>query len=185
MFLLIAGSTLLLAIVGTVIIWRLDSKNPKFPPPDARIVAIVFVSVWFLLGFLAFALWWILSMSAEDIAHLRLYKIYTYIVTNEWLTVPLILLAAVLYRIKCTSKFYYGVLEILVGVAGVWAALHVHGSEVVTGIVLETQNGLMLSKSLAAAGGVYVIIRGLTNVSEQLPEDWEDWWRVVFNQKTK
>lgn len=120
------------------------------------------------------------------------------VMNYEWATGPVVIVAFALYRVRCTHKYFYGQLEVVVGVLAIWAGLHISGSTIEQGLVVPPVNdsGMLLTRVVTLLSGVYVIIRGLDNMAQDLPEGrwrfWDRWFPggrkkkdAVFTMRTE
>jgi hypothetical protein len=108
------------------------------------------------------------------------FRSYIQLVLNsDGLTIVFVILALLLYRFRGQHRFIFGFIELLVGVTAVWIALH---TDNIAGVSLMThQSGaLLLSKAVTTISGIYVMIRGLDNMSEQLPKRVQRTWAICF-----
>lgn len=92
--------------------------------------------------------------------------------SQPWFAAPALLLAMLLYRMRCTARFAYGLIELFVGIVTLVA---------VTRSATVTEVGASLqAKGLGLAGGVYIVVRGLDNMDNGLPQSWRRRWNLLF-----
>jgi hypothetical protein len=94
----------------------------------------------------------------------------------------------VFYFVRCRCRFGYGVLEIVVSVAVIFLTLYPQTSD----LQLEGDEpwwGWILSKSVGLSAGIYIMVRGLDNIDQGWPPQWEStrgiWKRVFYGQKSR
>jgi hypothetical protein len=95
------------------------------------------------------------------------------VVTLFWVVV-----AFGFYRVRCWSRFLYGVMEVGAGIGVIVI------SEFPPSAITATANtwalGSRAAHILALMGGVYVVVRGMDNIDQGLSERWRLAWRRVF-----
>jgi hypothetical protein len=102
---------------------------------------------------------------------------YTYVLLNkEWTTIVFVCISFVLFRIRSTHRFLYGFMEFNIGIIAIWAALQAGQLT----MPLNESAGIFLSKAITIVSGVYVIIRGLDNMSNKLPVRLHSAWDTFF-----
>ena len=89
----------------------------------------------------------------------------------------------VLYKLRCSKPFWYGVIEVVVAVATIiltiWpvsvsSGTVIIGSRNIFGVVVELQ------KYLGILAGIYIFVRGMDNMSKELPRWMRKWWHLLF-----
>jgi hypothetical protein len=102
---------------------------------------------------------------------------------NAGTVIGIIIGCFVLYRLRCRKPFWYGVIEVVVAVVTIiltiWpvsvsAATLIIGSRNIFGIAVE------LPTFLGILGGVYIFVRGMDNMSKELPGWMRKWWHLLF-----
>jgi hypothetical protein len=86
------------------------------------------------------------------------------------------------YRLRCRRPFRYGLAELLVGVAVIYFTLWPVETNYL--LLVQGEPGLgetFLVKSVGVLAGIYVLVRGLDNMSRALPSSWEPWWKRLFH----
>jgi hypothetical protein len=90
----------------------------------------------------------------------------------------------VFYSIRCRKPFWYGTAEAVVGLAVIYIVLYpVETNDL---LLVAGEPGLKevwLSKAIGLLAGVYVMVRGLDNMSRDLPPPWMPWWDRLFPRK--
>jgi hypothetical protein len=126
--------------------------------------------VWFYLAILFFVI--------EVISFVTPYflDIFVIIINNDWVTLFLVFTSLLLFRLRARYRFWYGTLEMFVGIAAIRTAVHT-GQQI-------SQNAppidLVLPRVLTVLSGVYVIIRGLDNMTQKLPDSLHKLWDLWF-----
>ena len=94
-------------------------------------------------------------------------------VTLFWVVV-----AVAFYRIRCWSRLLFGAIEIVAGI-GVIIIGEFPPNAVATAANVWTL-GSRAAHMLALLGGVYIVVRGLDNIDQGLPERWRPAWGRIF-----
>jgi hypothetical protein len=99
---------------------------------------------------------------------------------------PIIFFAAVaaafvFYSVRCRKPFWYGAAEALVGLAVIYIVLYpVETNYLLLAAGEPGLSEVWLSKATGILAGVYVLVRGLDNMSRALPRRWAPWWNRLF-----
>jgi hypothetical protein len=93
-------------------------------------------------------------------------------------TVFWVVVAVAFYRIRCWSRLLFGAMEVAAGI-GVIVIGEFPPNAVVTAANTWTL-GSRAAHILALMGGVYIVVRGLDNIDQALPERWRPAWRRVL-----
>jgi len=82
------------------------------------------------------------------------------------------------YWLRCCLRFWYGVCEIVVAVVVIYLTF----VPPYTVVVLEDMSPgrLLMSKGVGILGGIYILVRGLDNLDEDLPAKWRPIWDRIF-----
>jgi hypothetical protein len=74
------------------------------------------------------------------------------------------------YWLRCRFRFWYGVCEIVVAVVVIYLTF----VPPYTAMVLAdmSPSRLLISKGVGILGGIYILVRGLDNLDEDLPTKW-------------
>lgn len=104
------------------------------------------------------------------------FRYISIILDNEWVTILFVAVSFILFRIRSSHRFLYGFIEFNIGIVAIWAALHA-GQFTMS---LNQSAGILLSKAITILSGVYVIIRGLDNMSNKLPVSLHPAWDTFF-----
>jgi hypothetical protein len=94
----------------------------------------------------------------------------------------LILGGFVAYRFRCWSRFWYGWLEIGAAIGlMIIAVFHPEPGK----LLLENGSffGSFLSNVLSYVASIYLMVRGLDNMSSDLPKRWRANWKRIFPDK--
>ncbi len=87
----------------------------------------------------------------------------------------------VFYRFRCRKPFWYGCAEALVGIAVIYIVLYPVETNY---LLLEAgepgASEVWLSKATGILAGIYVLVRGLDNMSRELPPRWVPSWKRLF-----
>jgi len=95
------------------------------------------------------------------------------VVTVFWVVV-----AVCFYRIRCWSRLLYGAMEVIAGIGVI--ILGEFPPNAITTAASTWSLGSRAAHMLALMGGVYIVVRGLDNVGQGLPERWRPAWRRIF-----
>ena len=113
----------------------------------------------------------ILAISAPPQA--KEFRVIDIVFTIFW-----VLVAIGFYRIRCSKRFVYGLIEIIAGVVTIvlgefppYSILTDDGSSVL---------GTRAAHILTLMAGVYIVVRGLDNMAQDLPHRWRPAWRRIF-----
>jgi hypothetical protein len=89
-----------------------------------------------------------------------------------------VLVAIGFYRIRCASRPLYGAIEIVAGLAtivlGEFPPYAVLASDTTWSL------GSRAAHILTLMAGVYIVVRGLDNIAQDLPARWRPVWRRIF-----
>ena len=85
--------------------------------------------------------------------------------------VPFLLIACLLYGLRGTSPFFYGLIEIGIGCLAILFAL-------------EPNTTGSNAKLISIIGGIYIVVRGMTNMEPALPPKIKSKRNVVFPGRT-
>jgi hypothetical protein len=86
----------------------------------------------------------------------------------------------VFYGIRCRKPFWYGCAEALVGIAVIYIVLYPVETNYLLIAEASTGSDVLLSKAVGILAGVYILVRGLDNMSRELPTRWVPWWGRLF-----
>jgi len=93
-------------------------------------------------------------------------------------TIFWVVVAIGFYRIRCASRLLYGAIEIVAGMAtivlGEFPPYAVLTSDTTWAL------GSRAAHMLTLMAGVYIVVRGLDNISQDLPLRWRPAWRRIF-----
>jgi len=89
------------------------------------------------------------------------------LISNEWAMIPALCAAIILYRLRGSRPFMYGIAEVIVGMTATWSGIHAGTTSVIT-------------QALAFFGGMYVVVRGMDNMDKDLPPKMRRWWNILF-----
>jgi hypothetical protein len=87
----------------------------------------------------------------------------------------------VFYSVRCRRPFWYGIAECFVGVAVIYFVLYPVETNYL--LLVNGEPGLKElwpSKTIGVFAGVYVLVRGLDNMSRALPLSWIPMWKQLF-----
>lgn len=93
-------------------------------------------------------------------------------------TVFWILVAIGFYRLRCATRFGYGLIEIIAGIGAIILGEFPPYSALIADNVWQL--GSRASHMLTLIAGVYIVVRGMDNIAQDLPERWRPAWRRVF-----
>jgi hypothetical protein len=94
-------------------------------------------------------------------------------VTVFWLVV-----AVAFYRVRRWSRLLFGAIELAAGIGVI--VIGEFPPNAIAGTVDSWTLGSRAAHMLALMGGVYIVVRGLDNIEQGLPERWRPAWRSVF-----
>jgi hypothetical protein len=86
------------------------------------------------------------------------------IISNPVFIGPCYVIGLLLYRLRCQSPLIYGCTELFT-------------SSVTIMFSMASSRNSLLATSLGLLGGIYIMVRGLSNVDEGLPERRRERWR--------
>jgi hypothetical protein len=87
----------------------------------------------------------------------------------------------VFYSVRCRKPFWYGCAEALVGIAVICIVLYpVETNYLLLEAGEPSGTEVWISKATGVLAGIYVLVRGLDNMSRDLPPRWVPWWRRFF-----
>ena len=89
--------------------------------------------------------------------------------------------AMLLFGLRRTRPFIYGVLETMVGTIGLVFAFYPQAALVPT--AESTSLGLALSRGIAIVGAIYLLVRGMDNMERGLPQSWRPHWHALFSKR--
>jgi hypothetical protein len=85
------------------------------------------------------------------------------------------------YGIRCRKPFWYGCAEALVGISVIFIVLYpVETNYLLLAAGEPSGSQVWISKATGILAGVYVLVRGLDNMSRELPPRWVPIWRYLF-----
>jgi hypothetical protein len=85
------------------------------------------------------------------------------------------------YRLRCRKPFIYGCVEISVGIVVIYFTLYPVETNYL--LLVAGEPGLaqtFLPRLVGILAGIYIIVRGLDNMSRALPSHWAPWWTRLF-----
>jgi O-antigen/teichoic acid export membrane protein len=87
------------------------------------------------------------------------------------------------YWLRRRCRFWYGAYEIVVALAVIYLTF----VPAYTVMVLAdmSPSRLLLSKGVGILGGIYLIVRGMDNMDEDLPPTWRRVWDHAFPKRTR
>ena len=94
------------------------------------------------------------------------------------ITVFWVVVAVGFYRIRCWSRLLYGAMEVVAGIGVI--ILGEFPPKAITAAASTWTLGSRAAHMLALMGGVYIVVRGLDNIDQGLPERWRPAWRRIF-----
>jgi hypothetical protein len=97
---------------------------------------------------------------------------------DVWFTIFWVLVAIGFYRVRCARRFVYGVIEIVAGVGTI-----VLGEFPPYAILAANDAWALGSRAahmLTLMAGVYIVVRGMDNMAQDLPRRWRPAWRRIF-----
>ena len=82
------------------------------------------------------------------------------------------------YWLRCRFRFWYGLCEIVVAVVVIYLSF----VPPYTAMALADMSlsRLQMSKAIGILGGVYILVRGMDNVDQDLPSKWRSLWDRTF-----
>ena len=89
-----------------------------------------------------------------------------------------VVVAMVFYRIRCASRLLYGAVEIVAGIVTI-----VLGEFPPYAVLTSDTTWTMGSRAahmLTLMAGVYLVVRGLDNIGQDLPDWLRPAWRRIF-----
>jgi hypothetical protein len=91
--------------------------------------------------------------------------------------------AGLLYEVRSRHRFWYGVGEVVAGL-GVIVVLFNPPS---TALVTEDFSfvGSFIARNLSALGGLYLMVRGLDNIDQNLPARFRKGWGRIFSKNDR
>jgi drug/metabolite transporter (DMT)-like permease len=92
-----------------------------------------------------------------------------------------VLAGLVFYRLRCRHQFWYGVLEIVVGIVIIFLTWFPQTTVLI--VAEPSFFGYLLSKGTGILAGVYILVRGLDNMERGLPQDRRSTWQRIFYGK--
>jgi len=98
--------------------------------------------------------------------------------------VLLILAGIVAYRVRCANRFAYGLAEIVAAFGLMMIAAFHPGPVYLTG----NEGSIfakLLSTALSYVTSVYLMVRGLDNIGDDLPPAWRSKWARFFPKKRR
>jgi hypothetical protein len=95
------------------------------------------------------------------------------VVTVFWVVV-----AVAFYRVRCWSRLLFGAIEIAAGIGVI--VIGEFPPNAIAAAADAWTLGSRAAHMLALMGGVYIVVRGLDNIDQGLPERWRPAWRRVF-----
>jgi hypothetical protein len=83
------------------------------------------------------------------------------------------------YLLRCRWQLFYGLVELVVALAVIFLTFYPQTNyfEFSQGPTLV---GRLLSRSVGASAGIYVMVRGLDNIGKGLPLTWRCKWERIF-----
>jgi hypothetical protein len=90
----------------------------------------------------------------------------------------------VAYRVRCANRFAYGVVEI-VAAFGLMVIAAFHPGPVLLAATQGSIFAKFLSTALSYVTSVYLMVRGLDNMSEDLPPAWQAKWDRFFPKQRR
>lgn len=87
--------------------------------------------------------------------------------------------AVLLYRLRRQKQFWYGAFEILVAFVVIYLAI----KPPIMALTLDqgySYLGYQLQQIYAVLAGVYIFVRGMDNIGNDLPDTWKARWNKVF-----
>jgi hypothetical protein len=90
-----------------------------------------------------------------------------------------VLAGAMFYGLRCRSRFWYGVLEVVTSIVVIFVSWVPQKSYLLahqgTGF-LNSEIGTIIG----IVGGIYILVRGLDNIGSDLPVRWQVLWDQIF-----
>jgi hypothetical protein len=86
-----------------------------------------------------------------------------------------------LYWLRCRKPFLYGIGELFLGLIVIYVVLFPTETNYL--LLAKGEPGwreTWLPKSAGVLAGIYVLVRGLDNMSRELPSSWVPWWKRLF-----
>jgi hypothetical protein len=92
-----------------------------------------------------------------------------------------IVAGVIFYWLRCRLRFWYGLWEVVVA----FVIIYITFVPPYTVVVLAdmSPSRLLLSKGVGILGGIYLIVRGIDNMDEDLPPKWRRIWDGVFSRR--
>jgi hypothetical protein len=96
----------------------------------------------------------------------------------NWLYILLsIFMAGVFYSIRCQCRFLYGICEVLLGLAAISLTIIPPYTLIVANL---SDLGSYFLKGTVIIGSIYIIVRGLDNIDNDLPPILRGLWDYLF-----
>jgi hypothetical protein len=155
-------------LIGLAVIYIATSAQvpEPFQPGTPQIVNVSFV-LWIALNLAAV----ILLCVSIGVFVSRIISDADIVLSSPALVPIMILVGIGFYRLRFSSPILYGMLECCFGIIAISLASY-----------STTQD--VLAKLLGAAGGVYIIVRGLDNIDRGLTNTWRTNLKLIFPQRT-
>jgi hypothetical protein len=99
-------------------------------------------------------------------------NIILYYTSHRMFIIPAIFIGIIFFRLRSKHPLLYGLIEIIVSVVTIWFSI-------------VAQSDSFLSKSIGILGGIYIMVRGLTNIDDGLPSTLRPIWDRWFPKKKK
>ena len=89
-----------------------------------------------------------------------------------------VLVAIGFYRLRCSYGFAYGIIELIAGTIAI-----ILGEFPPYTVLTANDTSAIGSQALhilTLMGGIYIIVRGMDNIDQNLPSRWRPAWQRVF-----
>jgi hypothetical protein len=84
------------------------------------------------------------------------------------------------YWLRCRWRLVYGLVELVVALAVIFLTFCPQTPNYLSDSQVPPWWGWLLSKSVGASAGIYVMVRGLDNIHNGLPPKWRCKWDRIF-----
>ena len=89
-----------------------------------------------------------------------------------------VLVALGFYRLRCRYGFAYGIIEVTAGTIAIMLSEFPPFTVLTAGDVSVV--GSQALHILTLMGGIYIVVRGMDNIDQNLPSRWRPAWQRIF-----